>query len=1340
MRPKKTHGKVIYSSRMKITVFDFPSLAIFSPAALKVEPATPVGPAPEILVNLESNNLVSSMCVGLSKRDKTLSFSRTHTLIKKAFFLFLSLSPVMGSGLSYYSYVTNTGDGTVSVINEANTIISTISVGRGTFPTGVAFSPEGRMSYVINYGSNSVSVIDTSTDMVTGAPILVGEAPFGVAFNPKGNQAYVTNSLDNDVSVINPSNNTVSTTIGAGDSPKGVAFSCSGEKAYIANSISNTVSIVKTKDNLVCSTINVGITPRTVAFNPHKNEAYVANQDDDNVSVINTKYNTVRSTIGVGDGPIGVAFSLDGKRAYITNNDSNSPSTVSVINTRNKTISSTINVGSSPFGVAVSPDGREAFVTNEGDNTVSVIDTSNDQISNTIPVGTIPMGVAFSPLFIRGIYITSGDKQMTQNGMQRYFLSFAGGTLQASKSFKSERNVYLSNGIAAIAGSGQGGVINPYGHTVTLCGVISGPGGLTVNDSTGKGKLILTNTYTGGTTITSGTLQLGKGGKSGSITGDVVDNAKLVFDRSDTYTFSGVISGTGSAKKKGEGKLILTNTNTYSGGTIMKRGILQIGSDAALGTGGLTVSPKKCHTATLQAAADITMTRPIMVLGNGGIFDPDGHTLILNEVISGKGGVTLKNHAETGSLILAAANTYTGSTHIKKGILQMGIANALSKSTAVKVEHRSTFDLNNFDQSIGSLLGSGAVRLGTATLTTGNNNKSTTFKGTIEGTGGLTKVGKRTFTLSGKNTYTGATTIDGGKINLTGSIRDSDITVNMGGKLTGTGTMKILKVEKGGKIAPGNSLNHGSFGALSMAGDSMGDSSFLDGMYSYKINAKGKHDLISNKGPVMLGDTSKLKIEPQGSPKSYTNTETYTVLTASEVIGRFEKIKFPKSFASTFKHCVTYGETDILLTLFRKANVVLEGVEGNAGAIVPAFDELVGGEADKFDKALLSLPTRDAMENGIQALGSPQNGVIGQELAAVSIEKMDEILKHMRSPIETNGELEVTSGFMELLNHSKTPAQSMIKEFFKNQEKSKSRDILFGIQEHRQSLLESFKVSTGRTSLWIHNSGGNFHEKAFEETGTRLVALRASTYIIQTGIDYQLNKCVLVGATSGYNHTHYHGGLSHGHIDAYNLGLYGQVEVKNWYLEGVALYTHNDIKGAREIKIPGYFSSPHQKHQANEGDAMIEAGYDFKLAPHMTLTPFINGAVVCIKEKGYEEPNSGNLGLHVTPKTRTAVQGKVGGQVSKLLLSGCTELYGYLKLSYTYRKTLKRGVRTTATFVNQELTFTVTADTKSNNLISPAVGLTALFKNGVYCTLSYNGDFGARIYENIAFFRVGVRF
>jgi fibronectin-binding autotransporter adhesin len=89
--------------------------------------------------------------------------------------------------------------------------------------------------------------------------------------------------------------------------------------------------------------------------------------------------------------------------------------------------------------------------------------------------------------------------------------------------------------------------------------------------------------YGGGTTIAAGTLQFGNGGTTGSIVGNVVDNGTLVFERSDVVAFPGVISGTGSATQAGIGTTILTADNTYSDGTTITAGTLQVGNGGTTG-------------------------------------------------------------------------------------------------------------------------------------------------------------------------------------------------------------------------------------------------------------------------------------------------------------------------------------------------------------------------------------------------------------------------------------------------------------------------------------------------------------------------------------------------------------------------------------------------------------------------------------------------------------------------------------------------------------------------------------------------------------------------------------
>ena len=331
---------------------------------------------------------------------------------------------------------------------------------------------------------------------------------------------------------------------------------------------------------------------------------------------------------------------------------------------------------------------------------------------------------------------------------------------------------------------------NTFGRVIANNG--SGATGVTKNDA-GLWLLDQTNTYTGVTTVSAGTLRASAsaGGQAfgnlsavttanvasavlslngfsqtiGSLAGGGTTGGHVALGsgtlttggNSTSTSYAGVISGNGGLTKTGTGTQTLTGTSTYTGATLISGGTLQIGSAGT--TGALSSSSSITNNGTLAFSRTNTITQ-------GTNFA---------SVIAGSGNVT---KLSTGTLILNGTNTYTGATTVTAGTLRAGAAaggQAFGNLSAVTTANvaATVLDLNGFSQTIGSLAGGGAtggnVTLGVGTLTTGGNNTSTSYAGVISGNGGLTKTGTGTQTLTNINTYTGTTTVSAGTLLLSGS-------------------------------------------------------------------------------------------------------------------------------------------------------------------------------------------------------------------------------------------------------------------------------------------------------------------------------------------------------------------------------------------------------------------------------------------------------------------------------------------------------------------------------------------------------------------------------------------
>ena len=378
-------------------------------------------------------------------------------------------------------------------------------------------------------------------------------------------------------------------------------------------------------------------------------------------------------------------------------------------------------------------------------------------------------------------------------------LTLAGGTLQMTANIATSR--------ATTLGTGGGTFDVATGTTFTQNSVIGGSGGLT---KAGGGTLVLTqnNTYGGGTTISDGILQLGNGGTTGMIAGNVVNDGVLAFNRSDNITFAGDIGGSGSVAYMGPGTVTLTGNSTYTGGTAIIGGTVLAGSDSAFGAAGkgLTIVG-----GTVQATTSFTMARPITLTTPGGTFDTNGYTLTLQGTITGSGGLTKQG---TGTLVLESVNTYGGATTINAGTLALSGTGSIAGSSGVALAASgATFDISGASgsqtiQDFAGVAGTSVV-LGNNSLTFGTAN-STSFAGSISGTGGLTKQGSGTLTLESYGGYSGATTINAGTLAIVGAggIGSSSLTVASGATfdISGSGNTEnsVADLAGGGTVRLGS--------------------------------------------------------------------------------------------------------------------------------------------------------------------------------------------------------------------------------------------------------------------------------------------------------------------------------------------------------------------------------------------------------------------------------------------------------------------------------------------------------------------------------------------------------
>jgi fibronectin-binding autotransporter adhesin len=398
--------------------------------------------------------------------------------------------------------------------------------------------------------------------------------------------------------------------------------------------------------------------------------------------------------------------------------------------------------------------------------------------------------------------------------------------LTGSIGFTSDLTIGGAGRAGTVEIASLGGVATPASHLVVAAGTARA----------GSGLLSTLTNIAASTTVSSGAVldlndRINFAVKNlqgaGIVRTGALDTTALSVEAGD---FAGAIQGAGELQKTGTGTLTLRGASTYQGNTGVAGGALLLAGAGALPTtSALNVLSGATFDATAIDASGVTLN----TLSGGGSVLMGTKSLTLSGALSGLFNGTISGSGAlfktgTGTLTLAGANAYLGGTTISGGTLALADAGSLANGSAVSVASGATFSIAGLTAggtAIGRLTGNGRVLLGTRTLTTGIA-ADTVFNGDIQGTGGLVKQGGGTFFLNGTNTYTGATTVQAGRLSVGSTAADSGariagaVNVASGATLSGFGSIGgNVTIDSGAHLAPGDPAAGNGIGTLRINGD-----------------------------------------------------------------------------------------------------------------------------------------------------------------------------------------------------------------------------------------------------------------------------------------------------------------------------------------------------------------------------------------------------------------------------------------------------------------------------------------------------------------------------------------
>ena len=954
--------------------------------------------------------------------------------------------------------------------------------------------------------------------------------------------------------------------------------------------------------------------------------------------------------------------------------------------------------------------------------------------------------------FSGGVDLAVGALELgDDSGLGTGSLSVRDGT-----TFRLQDGIVADNNIILFGNS----VIDVGSGTAELDGTINGDGGFTID---GDGSLVLAgaNSFSGPVTLADGTVVLADDDALSTVVLTMDDsttlelrdgitasndieliNAASIHVTSGNAALSGVISGSGCPSTGGAGSLTLSGVNTYLGTTTVTESTLYLAGAGSIASSDSVVVNSGAAFDISGISGPSTQINPLsgsgnVVLGSKTLVVNSSFDSTFSGTMSGTGSLTKEGDC---TLTLTGANTYSGGTLVSAGTLK-GNTNGLQGN--IENNAQVTFALST----------------------------AGTYPGILSGSGDVVKTGDATLTFSGANTYTGSTSIEEGKVFLSGSGSFGTGSVALA---TGTGIILGNGVDLSSPItlaagSPAPEISVPSGASAIISGPITGSGGFdkqdlglllLSGTSTYTgdTNVAAGTLIVSGSITSDVFVASDATLRGCGNIEGDVNAAAGSTVKPGCSVGDLiingdvqqdglldievegdlaSRLIVSGSFSIGGNQSVHFDINPPLDVLGQTLNIV------EAGSVIGTFTTettnvfliepvltYTGTEVNvTFD--LVDLST---------VLDSANAIAVGDAIRTVTVEEEDlTLISIVRSllVLDSYAEAQIALDAMQ-------PAQYKGLTISQENNAVKIQDTLGYRFQQTLNEVHCYLPKSARTTdpttgeesvacekekkamhLWVDGFGDVLRQKSNNYAHSPQIGYQTKTAGVSMGLDGLFAEYFYLGALGAYtsSDTKWFDDAGKGDIDTGYAGLYFSAIGDLFYVNTSVIGAWSHYSAHRNIVYPGVSETASNTHGGSQLLSHLDTGLNFGI-PGFTIRPFDAFDYVTQTENGYTETGAGVYNLNTDKVNSIMLRNELGLQFAGCLCFSTSKWTISPKISWV-REVRIKGATYKSEFVNTDVPFVVTGYFPDRSLVSPGVMVSGLMlKDLLALDLYYNGEFG----------------